>query len=413
MGDERLQPTFIVGIGGSAGALKAYKALLDSLSPKTGMAFVIVSNIQHTANRQLAEILSRHTKMPVNLAAKAMPIRANHVYVIPLNADLLINGSAFHGAPARTQKSQQIDLLFISLAEAMGTRAIGIILSGYGSDGTEGCKHIQANGGKTFAQDRTADEYSMPLSAQTAGCIDLVLPPDKIPHALQRLARTLATSKKPDFDLKEFLATIGEGRRIVRVAEKRAIYYQGAPCDAVFYIQKGLVKLTVVSGSGKEATIGILKPGDFCGEGGLAGQPLRLGSAVAMTDCELLRIANEAMRLALTREHALSDMFTAYLLGRNIRYEADLVDQLFSSSEKRLARILLLLAQFGKGGTPATVVPKISQETLAEMVGTTRSRVSFFMNKFRKLGLIHYNGGLEVHSSLLNVILHDTPGKGD
>ena len=132
-----------------------------------------------------------------------------------------------------------------------------------------------------------------------------------------------------------------------------------------------------------------------------------------MTDCELMRIANEAMMLALTREHTLSDMFTAYLLGRNIRYEADLVDQLFSSSEKRLARILLLLAQFGKGGTPATVVPKISQETLAAMVGTTRSRVSFFMNKFRKLGLIHYNGGLEVHSSLLNLILHDSPDKED
>jgi CRP/FNR family cyclic AMP-dependent transcriptional regulator len=152
-----------------------------------------------------------------------------------------------------------------------------------------------------------------------------------------------------------------------------------------------------------------LNPGDFCGEGCLAGQPLRMGSATAMTDCELMRIDKQAMMLALRREHALSDTFTAYLLGRNIRYEADLVDQLFSSTEKRLARILLLLAKFGKEGAPETVVTKISQETLAEMIGTTRSRVNLFMNKFRKLGFIHYNGGLTVHSSLLNVVVHDQP----
>src|SRR6202022_1145572 len=165
--------------------------------------------------------------------------------------------------------------------------------------------------------------------------------------------------------------------------------------------------LTVVSKMGKEATPGILREGEFFGEGCLAGQPLRMGTATAMTDCELMRIEKKAMMEALHREHTLSDMFTAYLLGRNIGYEADLVSQLFNSSEKRLARTLLLLAQFGKEGKPETVVPKISQETLAEMVGTTRSRVSFFMNRFRKLGFIHYNGGLEVHSSLLSIVLHD------
>ena len=175
----------------------------------------------------------------------------------------------------------------------------------------------------------------------------------------------------------------------------------------MFYIQEGKVRLTVVSKAGKEATIGILKDGDFFGEGCLAGQPLRMGSASAITDCAVLRIDKKAMMEALHREHEFSDLFVAYLLARNIRYEEDLVDQLFNSSEKRLARILLLLAHFGKEGTPETVVPKISQETLAEMIGTTRSRVSFFMNRFRKLGFIHYNGGLQVHSSLLNIVLHD------
>lgn len=209
------------------------------------------------------------------------------------------------------------------------------------------------------------------------------------------------------FDPEQFLSTIGAGRKIASVPKKKTVYAQGAACDAVFYIRKGKVRLTVVSAKGKEATIGILNPGDFFGEGGLAGQPVRMGTATAMTDCELMRIDKQAMMLALHREHTLSDMFVAYLLGRNIRYEEDLVDQLFNSSEKRLARILLLLAHFGKEGKPETVVPKISQETLAEMIGTTRSRVSFFMNRFRKLGFIHYNGGLQVHSSLLNIVLHD------
>ena len=210
-----------------------------------------------------------------------------------------------------------------------------------------------------------------------------------------------------NFDPLIFLATIGSGRKTLAVPKEQTIFAQGDRADAVFYIQKGKVKLTVVSKVGKEATIGILSAGSFFGEGALAGQVLRMGSAAALTDCELMRVDKRAMMDALHREHSFSDMFMAYLLGRNIRYEEDLVDQLFNSSEKRLARVLLLLAQYGKEGVPEAVVPRISQETLAGMVGTTRSRVSFFMNRFRKLGFIHYNGGLQVHSSLLNVVLHD------
>ncbi len=217
----------------------------------------------------------------------------------------------------------------------------------------------------------------------------------------------LVATKKRDFDPHAFLATIGEGRKSVLFKRKQGIFAQGDLADAVFYLQTGKVKLSVVSKTGKEATIAILSDGDFFGEGSLAGQALRMGSAAAMTDCAVLRIDKEAMMEALHREHEISDMFVAYLLARNIRYEEDLVDQLFNSSEKRLARILLLLAHFGKEGKPESVVPKISQEVLAEMIGTTRSRVSFFMNRFRELGFIHYNGGLQVHSSLLNVVLHD------
>jgi CRP/FNR family transcriptional regulator, cyclic AMP receptor protein len=216
-----------------------------------------------------------------------------------------------------------------------------------------------------------------------------------------------AAKKRRDFDPQAFLASIGEGRKFVLFPKKQTIFTQGDAADAIFYIQEGKVRLTVVSQIGKEATLGILGEGEFFGEGGLAGQPFRMGSATAMTDCELLQIDKKAMMLALHREHTFSDLFVAYLLARNIRYEEDLVDQLFNSSEKRLARILLLLAHFGKEGVPEKVVPKVSQETLAEMVGTTRSRVSFFMNRFRKLGFIHYNGGLQVHSSLLNVVLHN------
>jgi CRP/FNR family transcriptional regulator, cyclic AMP receptor protein len=226
---------------------------------------------------------------------------------------------------------------------------------------------------------------------------------------------TPATVPKPkknrEFDPKTFLATIGDGRKSLAFFSKQIIFAQGDAADAIFYIQRGKVKLTVVSKAGKEATIGILDDSNFFGEGALAGQAMRMGSAVTLTDCEILRIEKKAMLEALHREHAFSDMFVAYLLARNIRYEEDLIDQLFNSSEKRLARVLLLLAHFGKEGVPEVVVPKVSQETLAEMVGTTRSRVSFFMNRFRKLGFIHYagglDGGLQVHSSLLNVVLHD------
>jgi len=221
----------------------------------------------------------------------------------------------------------------------------------------------------------------------------------------------LATNKIRAFDPDRFLATIGRGRKSFAVARKIRIFTQGDVADSVFYIQKGKVRLTVVSQTGKEATIGILSQQNFFGEGALAGQGLRMGSAAAVTDCQILRIEKKAMMDTLHHEHSLSDMFVAYLLARNIRYEEDLVDQLFNSSEKRLARVLLMLAHFGKEDVPETVVPKISQETLAEMVGTTRSRVSFFMNRFRKMGFIDYaggvDGGLQVHSSLLNVVLHD------
>jgi CRP/FNR family cyclic AMP-dependent transcriptional regulator len=219
----------------------------------------------------------------------------------------------------------------------------------------------------------------------------------------------VAAKKLKQFDPKTFLSTIERGRKIVAFPKKRTIFTQGDPSDSVFYIQEGKVKLTVVAKNGKEATIGILNEGAFFGEGCLTGQPLRLSSATAMTDCSVMRIDKKSMIEVLSREHAFSDMFVAYLLARNIRYEEDLVDQLFNSSEKRLARILLLLAHFGKEGVPEIVIPKMSQETLAEMVGTTRSRVSFFMNRFRKLGFIDYHASdaLQVHSSLLNVVLHD------
>jgi CRP-like cAMP-binding protein len=219
----------------------------------------------------------------------------------------------------------------------------------------------------------------------------------------------VAGKKLSKFDPKTFLSTVNGGRTIEAVLSKQTIFAQGDPSDFVFYIQSGKVTLTVVSQIGKEATIGILNKGDFFGEGCLTGQSFRLCSATAMTDCSVMKIDKKSMVEVLHREHSFSDMFVAYLLSRNIRYEEDLVDQLFNSSEKRLARILLLLARFGKDGKPETVTPKISQEMLAEMIGTTRSRVSFFMNRFRKLGFIDYHGGddLQVHSSLLNIVLHD------
>jgi CRP/FNR family transcriptional regulator, cyclic AMP receptor protein len=217
-----------------------------------------------------------------------------------------------------------------------------------------------------------------------------------------------ASKRLSKFNTQTFLSTINGGRKIESFSKKQMIFAQGDSSDAVFYIKEGKVKLTVVSQIGKEATIGILNKGDFFGEGCLTGQPLRLCCATAMTDCSVMRIEKKSMNDVLRREHAFSDMFVTFLLARNIRYEEDLVDQLFNSSEKRLARILLLLAQFGKEGKPETVIPKMSQETLAEMIGTTRSRVSFFMNRFREMGFVDYNSeGLQVHSSLLNIVLHD------
>jgi CRP/FNR family transcriptional regulator, cyclic AMP receptor protein len=209
------------------------------------------------------------------------------------------------------------------------------------------------------------------------------------------------------FDPKSFLAKIGEGRTIADYSRNRRIFSQGDPADAVFYIQKGKVTLTVISKQGKEAVVGIFGPGDFFGEGCLAGQLLRMATASALSECSVVRLEKQALMRVIHDEPQFSELFLSYVLSRNIRIEEDLVDQLFNSSEKRLARVLLLLANFGKDGKPEPVIPKISQETLAEIVGTTRSRVSFFMNKFRKLGFVHYNGGLQIHSSLLNVILHD------
>jgi CRP/FNR family cyclic AMP-dependent transcriptional regulator len=218
-----------------------------------------------------------------------------------------------------------------------------------------------------------------------------------------------APKKRSKFDPKVFLSTIDGGRRIAAFSKKQTIFAQGDLADSVFYIQKGKLKLTVLSSNGKEATIGILNEGEFFGEGCLTEQALRLCSATAMTDCSVMRIDKKPMIEVLHREHAFSDMFVAYLLARNIRYEEDLADQLFNFSEKRLARILLLLAHFGEEGKPVTVIPQMNQETLAEMIGTTRSRVSFFLNRFRKLGFIDYHARdeLHVHGSLLNVVLHD------
>src|SRR6202035_307685 len=218
-----------------------------------------------------------------------------------------------------------------------------------------------------------------------------------------------AVRKTRGFNPNTFLATIGDGRKILSVAKKETIFVQGDAADAVFYVQKGKVRLTVVSKIGKEATIAIAGEGNFFGEGSLAGQLLRMGSAADMTDCEILRVDKKTMISALHREPAFSEMFVAYLLTRNIRYEEDLVDQLFNSSEIRLARIFLLLAHFGKDGKPEILMHKMSQETLADMIDTTRSRVTFFMNRFRKLGFVDYDGGsgLQVHSSLLNIVLHD------
>jgi CRP-like cAMP-binding protein len=214
--------------------------------------------------------------------------------------------------------------------------------------------------------------------------------------------------EKPGFDAASFLVSAGLGRRIIQLAPKQEFFSQGDPADSVFYLQQGRAKITIVSQAGKEATITLLSAGDFVGEEALAGMvQIRLATATAISACSALKIGREEMIRVMHEEHEFSDLFLKFLLGRSMRVQADLVDQLFNSSEKRLARILLLMAEFGQEGEPEPLIPKISQETLAEMIGTTRSRVSFFMNRFRKLGFIEYNGRIRVHKSLLNVVLHD------
>jgi CRP/FNR family cyclic AMP-dependent transcriptional regulator len=211
------------------------------------------------------------------------------------------------------------------------------------------------------------------------------------------------------FDPKKFLAKVGEGKTILEFRKNQHVFKQGDPADTVFYIQTGKVKLVVLSEQGKEAVIAILEPGQFFGEGCMNGHALRIATTIAMEDCLITAITKTAMIAAIHDEPQFSELFMAYLLTRNSRIEEDLIDQLFNSSERRLARLLLLLANFGKEGSPQPINPNVTQETLAEMIGTTRSRVSAFMNKFRKLGLISYNGHIEVHNSLLNAVLHEKP----
>ena len=213
--------------------------------------------------------------------------------------------------------------------------------------------------------------------------------------------------QKLAFDAQAFLDSAGVARKIKEFKKAEVVYSQGDPATAVMYIQEGAVRLSVINEVGKEAIVAILGPRDFFGEGGMAGQSVRMGTATAVVPTRLLMIEKNEMIRVLHAEHAFSDRFVSYMLSRNIRVEGDLIDQLFNSSEKRLARTLLLLARYGKEDQPEGVIPKISQEALAEMIGTTRSRVNFFMNKFRKLGFIHYNGGLQVHKSLLSVVLHE------
>jgi CRP/FNR family transcriptional regulator, cyclic AMP receptor protein len=215
--------------------------------------------------------------------------------------------------------------------------------------------------------------------------------------------------KRRPFDPKSFLSKVNGGHSLSTYRKGQVVYSQGDPADSVFYIQTGKTKVTVISAQGKEAVVAMQGTGDFFGEGSLSGQPLRVATVSALTDCVIAQIGRAEVLRTIHGEPAFAELFISHLLARNIRVEEDLVDQLFNSSEKRLARVLLLLANFGKEGRPEQVIAKISQETLAEMIGTTRSRVSFFMNKFRDLGLIDYNGSIEVHSSLLNVVLHDKP----
>jgi len=270
--------------------------------------------------------------------------------------------------------------------------------------------------GVPFSQFATAltngtDKPDLHLRSGIAIIPPLALPSSGERAALARRKRGAFVRKrvKASFDPKEFLAKVGEGKTISKYQKDQIVFSQGEVADAVFYIQQGEVKLTVVSEQGKDAVVAILGPGHFFGEGCLNGHPLRIATTRAVDECVITRLEKATMIATIHNEPEFSELFMSYLLTRNSRIEEDLIDQLFNSSEKRLARLLLLLANFGKEGRPEPIVGKFSQETLAEMIGTTRSRVSFFMNKFRKLGFIEYNGKLEVHNSLLNVVLHDKP----
>jgi CRP/FNR family cyclic AMP-dependent transcriptional regulator len=288
-----------------------------------------------------------------------------------------------------------------------------LLAQGSVSTGPAGKRHHARRVESAFAPFRIRSD-SLPGRGYFGIAIDRILdmPAGRKPDcAWARVMEVFVTRKrnprKASFDPKAFLANVGEGKTIAKYRNGNVVFSQGDPADAVFYIQKGQVKLTVVSEQGKEAVIAILCPGHFFGEGCLNGHALRIATTTAMDDCLITRITKAAMIAAMHEESRFSELFMAYLLERNGRIEEDLIDQLFNSSEKRLARLLLLLANFGKEGRPQPIVGKISQETLAEMIGTTRARVSFFMNKFRKLGFIEYNGTLKVHNSLLNVVLYD------
>ena len=260
---------------------------------------------------------------------------------------------------------------------------------------------------------RGTPSHSTGGPAKRASSLEAARTAKPLKDATTKPLRLRPTSQQPkngngDFDPEEFLAQTGVGRTVLSLKKNETAFVQGDPADAIFYVQKGRLRVTISSANGKEATITLVGAGEFLGEECMvSAHPLRLATATAMTECAVLRISKAEMVRVLHQEHALSDVFVSFLLSRNARIQADLVDQLFNSSEKRLARTLLLLAQFGKESKPETVVPKISQEMLAEMIGTTRSRVSFFMNRFRKLGFIEYNGEIRVHNSLLNIFLQE------
>jgi CRP/FNR family transcriptional regulator, cyclic AMP receptor protein len=284
---------------------------------------------------------------------------------------------------------------------------------------TEGDSIFKDRAGRIFSQVEDAKAYAAVIAIQLARETDQksfsvqILDDNGIEVARlpigQGRSPVLESGGKPPFDPMAFLAKAEAGKTIPKYQMNQNIFSQGDLADSVFYIRHGKVKVTVMSEQGKEAVIAILGPDEFCGEGCLAGQSRRIATATAMADCEIMRMEKAAIIRLLHDEPAFSEIFVSHLLARTIRIEEDLVDQLFNSSEKRLARALLLLANFGKEGRPEPIVPNVSQEMLAEMIGTTRSRVNFFMNKFRQLGFVEYNGTLKVHSSLLSVVLHDQP----